>query len=229
MKNIDLIIAIIFTFLNIFTVYISEKTNVNKFMLPFTKICFFIIFFHLGFIYKIYFEAFEEKIKSIYLLISLMIINSIILFFEKDINFASLYNLGGFHNALPFIPIITGITGIWFYLRICQILVGCLGENKIINYLSNNTKCICMHHIFCMYMLALIIYVFNHFLKLNGFDVENFKNSAGWYFYYFNNSTFSLIYAIVGICGSLSINFIELKIIRYIKNKIEGNKNLYVK
>lgn len=229
MKNIDLIIVIIFTFLNIFSVHISEKTNVSKYMLPLTKISFFIIFFHLGFVYKTYLEAFEEKIKSIYLLIGLMITNSIILFFENNISFASLYNLGGFHNVLPFIPIITAITGIWFFLRICQILVGCLGENKIINYLSNNTKCICMHHILCMYMLTLIIYVANHFLKLKGFDIENFKNSAGWYFYYFNNSTFSLIYAIVGICGSLSINLIELKIIRYIRNKIEGNKKLYVR
>lgn len=229
MKNIDLIIAVLFIFLNIFTVYISEKTNINIYILPFAKISFFSIFFHLGFVYKIYFETFEEKIKSFYLLISLMIINSIIMFFEKNINFASLYNLGGFHNVLPFIPIITGITGIWFYLRICQILAGCLGENKMINYLSNNTKCICMHHIFCMYILTLLIYVINYIFKLKGFDIENFKNSAGWYFYYFNNSTFSLVYVLVGIYGSLYINLIELKIIKYIKNKIEGNKNLYVK
>lgn len=210
---------IIFIILNIISVIIAQNGNYNLFFLPILKIMFFMIFYILGHYYKIYYEKIDEKLYTPFILCLLIIINLFVINIYSNINFPGLYSLSGFGSVTCFIPLITGITGIYFFLKISQVLTNSLGESKIVNLISNHTKDICMHHIFSMYFLSIIIYLINLIFPLPLYDSNSFINGTGWYFYYFNNSTFSFIYFLIGIFGSIGISKIENRFYNFCKRR----------
>lgn len=210
---------IIFIILNIISVIIAENGNYNLSFLPILKVMFFMIFYILGHYYKIYYEKIDEKLYTPYILCLLIIINLFVINIYSNINFSGLYSLSGFGSVACFVPLITGITGIYFFLKISQVLTNSLGESKIVNLISNHTKDICMHHIFSMYFFSIIIYLINLIFPLPLYDSTSFINGTGWYFYYFNNSTFSFIYFLIGIFGSIGISKIENRFYNFCKRR----------
>ena len=221
----NIMIIILFAIINIESIKISGSVAINPIFLPFLKIMFFMFFYILGFYYKIYYEKIDEKINPILTVTLLFIINSIIIKYNSNIHFSSLYSMASFKNVNYVIPMITGITGIYFWIKISQLLQESLKDNKIVNLISNNTKDICMHHIFCMYCVSIIIYLMNFKLHFKSYDVQSFKNSTGWYYYFFNNNKFSIIYFIIGIIGSILIHKISDKIYKFIIRKKLNEKS----
>ena len=214
-------ITLFFTMIiSIIMVYISENIKYNIIWLPFLKLGFFLFFFQLGKIYKDKIEEKEIRIKNLYVIIIVLIINLICIVKYEKINFASLYNMGGFRNIPPYIPIITGITGIWFWLRISRIITPFFSESKIFTEISNNTKAIMMHHIFFMLVINIMFYYSKGILNLEGFDVNDFKSSNMWYRYYGNCNQLGIIYVIFGIYGSLKVAQLEKKIEKTINKYI---------
>jgi len=211
--------------INVMTVYISQKIQYVESALPLLKLGFFIFFFQLGKIYKDEIEEKETKIKNEYVFLITILINLICIKLYKNIGFPSLYNMGGFGSLPPFVPIITSITGIWFWLRISRIISPILTKSKIFNKIANDTKSIMMHHIFCMLIINIILYGCNDILNLKGFDVFAFKNNPMWYRYYAGCPQLGIIYIIVGIYGSLKILDIE----NVIKVKIKEKSDKYGK
>lgn len=224
-QNSEYITLFITMIISIIMVYIAENVEYNLMWLPFIKLGFFIFFFQLGKIYKDKFEEKEIRIKNMYVIIITLIINLICIAKYKNINFASLYNMGGFRNIPPYIPIITSITGIWFWLRIARIITPVLSESKIFTDISNNTKAIMMHHIFCMLVINIVLYYSRGLLNLEGFDVYNFKNSSMWYRYYGNCNQLGIIYVIIGIYGPLKIEQLERKVKKLTNKYIEDFKS----
>lgn len=205
-------VLLFFFIINILSVKLSIIGNFSVNLLPIIKLMFFMIFYILGFYYKLYYEKTDEKTNSLIVMGILMIINSLIIKWNPNIHFSSLYSMSGFGNSSCLAPIITGITGIYFFLKLSQLLLNSLQDNKIVNLISNYTKEICMHHIFCMYCLSIIIYLLNFKFNFVLYDEIYFKKIPGWYFYYFNNRTFSIIYFFVGIFGSIGIEKLIKKI-----------------
>lgn len=223
-KIYNLFVFILFLALNIVSVSISKDNSTYSILLPLLKIMFFMFFYILGFYYKLYFEAKDEKINPIITIFVLMIINSIILKINPNVHFSGLYSMSGFLNSNIFIPAITGITGIYFFLKLSQLLQNSLKDNKIVNLISGYTKEICMHHIFCMYSLSVTIYLLNSCFEFSLYDKTKFLNIPGWYFYLFNNRTFSIIYFLVGIFGSILIAKLSEKIVLFIKERFKCKK-----
>lgn len=220
----NILTMILAALMTVLSVTIVQHNEIKSIYLPILKIMFFMFFYILGFNYKNYFERFDEKTNSIIIILVLMIINAIILKYNPDIHFSGLYSMSGFKNCNPIIPILTGITGIYFWVKISELLQESLKDNKIVNLLSNHTKDICMHHIFSMYCLSTIIYLLNFKFKFSLYEIESFKNKTGWYTYYFNNSRFSIIYFIFGIVISILIQYIIKKIYLIIKGRIKWKR-----
>lgn len=143
----------------------------------------------------------------------------------KNLNFISLYNMKGFYHLPSYIPIITSVTGIWFWLRISKKLEPIYNENSLIAKISNNTKSIMMHHVFCMELLNIILFYTRNIFKLDGFDVKSFLNLGCWYRYYADTKQLEIIYLVVGIVGSLII----ARLINVLKEKIKRINRKMVK
>lgn len=215
-KRIDIINLLIFLILSIVCIYISEHYTCLKIFVPFLKLGFFLFFFQLGRIYKDRLEVREKEIPTIIVIFVTLLVNIILIKIYKNIEFISLYNMTGFHNINPVIPIITSITGTWFWLRIAREISPVLCKSKIIMDISNNTKGIMMHHIFCMELFNILLYYLKDFCNLTGFNVEKFRSPIGWYRYFADIKQLEIIYVIIGVFGSLII----IKLIKKLKDKL---------
>lgn len=213
------ILLVILIIVNIFSVYLAKQNILQYYWLPILKIMFFMVFFQLGKIYKNDLEKIENNIPTIMVFIITITINLIMIKIYHNINFISLYSMKGFSHLAPFVPIICSITGIWFWLRISKILVGVIGNNKLVNKISNSTKDIMMHHIFCIYLINLIFLLLNQKLKFfNDFNSQKFINSYGWYMYYLGMKQFGIVYIFIGIFGSMKIKELQTFIVEKFKN-----------
>lgn len=166
---------------NIAAVSMQEFAKIEGLQVLMLKILFFLPFFHIGYLYKKHWQKYEEKIKTVILIPILVIINIVLIAIFKDLNY-NMHEFLGFHENAPYLPIITSITGILFWLRISKILVKWLGENKLVNYISNNTFSIMSHHIFAIFIFDIILYFINIKTQVPYFNLENFKN--GWIYIY---------------------------------------------
>lgn len=118
---------------------------------------YFLFFYHLGYMYK---NNFEEKVKinSFTLVLISFVIQAILLLVDGKITYASISMI--FTCKYLITPIIAGINGIWLWLNISNILVKYIGNNKIVNYVSENTFDIMMHHLFWIFILNILFKYF---------------------------------------------------------------------
>lgn len=225
-KIVDYISFIILVSINIFSVYIAKKGITNEALIPILKLAFFMVFFQGGKIYKEYLENKDLEIPTLMVFGITISINVIIIGIYKNINFPSLYNMKDFSYVSPIIPIVVAATGIWFWLRISKILEKSLGDNKIINKISDHTKDIMAHHIFLIWLANLVLYLLKDLIGLKGFNSERFIATNGWYRYYPEIVQFELIYIFIGIWGSLKISDIEKIVLKKLHTGVGKWKKL---
>lgn len=176
------------------------------------KVLFFLPFFHLGYLYKTSLQKHDEKIKNAIYLPILIIINIILVLIFKELGY-DMHEFSGFKANAIYLPILTSITGILFWLRISKILVKYIGENKLINYISNNTFSIMSHHILYLFIFNFILYLINLKYNVPYFDIEAFKN--GWMYIYKVpglDILLQLFYVFIGIGGPILAKYIFDKI-----------------
>ena len=167
-----------------------------------TRVSFLFPFYCLGQIYKDL-EKYD-KLNNIAYYIILIIVQAILL--QKYVDLT--YNLNTMTFKHPYIIyLLSSITGILFWLRISAIMEPYFGENKIINYIGNNTYHVMMHHMFMFYIVNTFIYAIYKFTgRFGKFDVTAYKKSI-WYVYNKENGALLLIYVIIGIALPLLIKY----------------------
>lgn len=200
---------------------IGQKQNIYYIL---TRISFLMPFYCIGQLYK-KIEKYDKLNNIIYF--SLIIIIQVVML-QKFKNLTYNLNILLFnHNYV--IYLIGSMTGILFWLRISKIIALMFENNKIINYIGNNTFTIMMHHLFVFYLLNTIIYIIH---KISGefemFDVNKYKTSI-WYVYDKTNPAIIMIYVILGIAIPLIFKYYVFdKIYRKINNKLQ-NMNIKIK
>lgn len=199
---------------------VKEGYNYGIFYLT-TRVSFLMPFYCLGQIYK-RFEDYD-KLNNIAYFIILIFVQAILIQKFTDIT----YNL----NLLTFkhdyiIYMFSSITGIMFWIRIATILEKYIGDNKIVNYIGNNTYTIMMHHMFIFFLINIAFYHLNNFFGLFGnFSIYQFKRSV-WYINNNNNPALSIFYCIIAISLPLIIKyFLVDKMLVELKEKLKESKN----
>lgn len=198
----EIILLIVLVASGLFSIILSKMgySNCQEFILI-LKILFFLPFFQLGHIFSFMDRNnILNEVKYGYLALLSLFINSVLLIFYSDfeISFVSLAFMQSFKNSYPIIPLVTGFTGICFYLYISKMIAKHWGDNYIINQISENTLAILCIHIFVFNLLNLFFfYMKTHFNCFMSFNSERFLSSA-WYIYA-PHVGFSLIYFTLGI------------------------------
>jgi fucose 4-O-acetylase-like acetyltransferase len=165
-----------------------------------------------------YRDVLEEKLKKVnplLLLTFLLLINMtriIILPSESDIAFRDLSTLTGFTSPYPITPLISSIIGILFWLEIVELIGQPLYENRIINYISENTFFIMGFHIIFFNLLNCVLFSVNKIIALPEFDVSTFQRS-NWYRWEYVLQ-FRLAYFFAGLFGSLALRQVYERFIK---------------
>lgn len=189
-----------------------------------TRVIFLMPFYCIGQIYK-RIEKYDNLNNIVYFSI-IIIIQAIMLQKFKDLSY-NLNTLKFNHNYIVYL--ISSITGIAFWLRISQIIKPIVENNKIINYIGNNTFTIMMHHLFVFYSINTIIYIMNKMFGIFGtFNIKEYKSSI-WYIFDSTNPAVVMIYVILGIAIPLIVKYYIydracMKIGKNLKNKILKEK-----
>ena len=116
----------------------------------------------------------------------------------------------------PFLPFLSGLLGIAFWLRIAKILTPVIGRSKVINTIADNTFPIMMNHILGFMILKLFyLLLSNVFDFMPKFDIEQFKIDV-FYFYVPRGRGFPMLYVVAGILVPICIQKILILLKKHI-------------
>ena len=217
----DWIMFDIFLAIGIIAVYYQDIAVFNDYRVILLRTAFFMPFYHIGYLYKDKIERINDKVPNSILLCTCIIINLILIKNFKILDY-NVHNFSGFNERYLLLPFITSITGILFWLRISKILEKALGNSKIINYISDNTYSIMMHHAFFGFLINSILYKLKDICKFTTFNKEKFK-AAPFYSYTMDMTQFNIIFVMIGIIGPVLLKYIYDRWEKKIIKKIEKN------
>ena len=95
--------------------------------------------------------------------------------------------------------------------KISEILEPSLGNSKVVNYIGNNTFDIMLHHLFCMFLINVIIFKISTLLHLDGFNVERFKTTI-YYCYTAGLAQVQILYTFCIITIPLIVRYAYTKL-----------------
>lgn len=160
----------------------SFRTH-NTFMLM--KVPCFLQYYHLAVFFRNKLERYFDRASTLTVCLGAVLVNIVLLIiYGYEMSFPLYATMGGFQPKAPFLPLLTSITGIAFWLKISKLLVPVLGQNKLVNFISDNTAFIMTHHLAVKHLfIGLLLLARNLGAEcFNGIDVAQYRLYA-WYSY----------------------------------------------
>lgn len=191
----------LFIFIGAGSVLLASK-GYNQFdiCMPLLKVSFLLQFYQLGVWYRERGEAVLNRISREWVLAFVILVNITCIFVYRDIRYSPMRMSGG-GSANCFLPLITSVSGIIFWLSVSEVLVPILGESKVCNYISDHTFQIMMHHVAFMVILNWGLVLLSRFIIIPDLDITAIKATA-WY-RYCPYSGFYIFYFAIGLGGAL--------------------------
>ena len=170
---------------------------------------YFLPIFAFGFMFRHLLEKIDNKINSI---LYFMIISCLLYFLY--LAFPDYNHTPSWLNDIRVYPLVIYLIcflSILFWLRIAKIFSPIMYKSKILQYLSDNTFSLMMHH-FVGFMIVKSL-----LSNYNGFDWYRYKTEIWYYFFPYSEKYFALIYIVITIVISLFIGFTYEKLYSNIK------------
>ena len=209
-----------------------QRDYVTDAMLLPLKTAFFIQFYHFGVVFKRYIEKWFDSLPAWLVCLAAAAINLLLLVKYKNITFITCATMSGFITNNYFLPLITSVTGIFFWLKIAKCTEPILGNSKIVNYISDRTFFIMIHHLFFINVFSAVLYVakkigIGFFAE---FNTNNFRHNP-WYIYAsarWVNTAYFLFSIIATLCACFlfdRINDAVKKLFRTILSSRKAQKS----
>ena len=155
---------------NIYRMAIYQRACMGYYKFP-GRILFMFPAYQLGYLYKKHLEKYDTLPNGLYFAI-LFLVQLIVVLSCNGLAYSAVW-CTGFVNG-PFIPYITCITGIAFWLRISKILAPLYNRLKYVRLIGENTYAIMMHHILGFLLLNAFLYA----ISVPGTLLEDFDRIA---------------------------------------------------
>ncbi len=211
----EIILALLYFAVGIAGVCLSIKGYNTGIMLVVTRVMFFLPFFALGRIYKLYLEKYDDKIGNITYMLILFALQLIILFnCEQSVLYTASWSKD-FNNG-PIVPFLTSITGIAFWLRISKMLTPALKDSRAVRLVADNTYSIMINHFLGFFIFNSFQYSLRHSeIFTLEFKVREYGTNV-WYFNIPENlKPYGFIYLFMGVAVSVLIGVL----LKHIKAK----------
>ncbi|MDR0872265.1 MAG: acyltransferase family protein [Prevotellaceae bacterium] len=167
-------LQIFFLFIGVVAVYLDKiQIGIPSNMLPIMRACFFLPFYQFGYYYKSHLEKKDTLHNGWYFLILLIVQIDLFTRFTGNLGY---YLYGFSFNENVFLPFITSLVGILFWLRVSKNIYNFVGSNKLIEYIGNNTWSIMVHHLFVAFLINWLLSTL-----VRSFDHAAFYSTVVWY------------------------------------------------
>ncbi|MBE5897131.1 MAG: acyltransferase [Lachnospiraceae bacterium] len=212
-KLTDYILTVLFVIGGCVGIYMCLVYNPLSFVIRFpAKMLFYIQFYHLGYMFRTYWECLLQKVRKLYVCIFVVLVHSILnIYFGVGIEFYSTEAMTGFWNV--YLPVITSVLGITFWYEVMEFLAEKIGEVRIVSFIARNTFVIMQVHLFfiCIPKMYCMIQCRRGVERFADFPVDEFMTSA-WARYDYATGLASFLF---GVAGSLMVAYV----IEQVKNK----------
>lgn len=202
--------------LNVVSVWISRNDWVSGgISLLLLKCAFFLVFYHLGRWYRIKVEVLNTPPQNLVLFCSILMLVLHLFYSNNDLIFIRLAFFVDFKTDNLMLPFISSVLGIGFYLGCSQFLEPLIGNNRIVNFISENTLVILTTHLVFFNLVNLFLYFcHNQFGLFPEFNSKIFSQSA-WYLY-LANPAMRWIYLSIGLVAPLCL--LRTPLARFLKS-----------
>lgn len=151
---------VVFACFGAFAIYLSQTSfhTHNTFMLM--KIPCFLQYYHLAVLFRNKLEKAFDNASTVQVCSVSVIVNILLLgVFDNYIDFPMYATMTGFTHKAYFLPLISSVSGIAFWLKISKALVPVLGHNRLVNFISDHTAFIMTHHLAVKHLFIGILLV----------------------------------------------------------------------
>lgn len=196
MKNMYL--YIFYIVLGIFGVYLASKGYNKGLYLVLVRSLYLLQFFAVGLLYKEYLEKYDKLNNLLYFMIVFSVALLLIFIYGKTPTYIPSWSNN--YNNGPIMPLIVGLLGISFWLRVSKILVPIIGKSKIVNTIADSSYYIMIHQFIGFMMVKTVFYILYLITpRFNNFNINSFKTDI-WYLYLPKDiSQFEILYLIAGL------------------------------
>lgn len=203
----EYVIMILYLLIGLTAIFLAKRGSVyDYYKLP-ARIMLLAPCFQFGHLYKEKLESKDTLPSSIYFILVLLIQFVITVTTYGQTAFSAVWVTGFAHSV--FLPYLTTLTGIAFWIRIAKELTPFLQNNRFVQYLGTHTFSVMMHHLMGFFFVNCIFYWLSNFSAwFAGFDTPLFTTDI-YYTYQPNGmSGIKFLYLAVGLLVSLSLPMI---------------------
>lgn len=112
------------------------------------KTAFFMEFYHLGLWFHDRLKSGFDRLSTGTVCLAAVLCNLVLIGrYGSAVEFPVCSTMSGFQSGNPLLPLLTSVTGIAFWLKIAKCLVPVVGQNPLVNFISDHTFWIMTHHI----------------------------------------------------------------------------------
>ncbi len=206
--------AIFYTFLGLSAIPLSKIIELNPINLVLIRIMFSLFFVYLG---HFYIAKIKDKINifSPKILGFVICLQACLWHFNRDftpdhgIGLSYVLVWARFDNQI-IVPILTSLTGIWFSLFFIEITYKYIKNIKFLKLVGENTFHIMANHLFCMYLITVII------LTINNIPVTEINSHRIYWIYnpVQNTYLYFVITMILTTYSGVFLKFLKRKILK---------------
>ena len=194
------------------------------------KVAFVMPFFEMGHLFRKYLITKFKRINRIIFFTGCILVQAVILLIcggGTGTGLSTVHLWFG-HNAI--ITYLGAINGIVFWLRICCDLETTLSKSRVINYISNNTWSILIHHQLWIWIAQIAMYLLNKILPIF-IDIDtDALFGKYWYMYSYHGDTrFNIIYVAIGIGVPILLKWVYDRVRKRIRDLFIERKSGFEK
>ena len=207
----EYVITVLYLIIGITAVYLAKRGSVyDYYKLP-GRIMLMAPSFQFGRLYKEKLESRDTLPNYIYFPVLLLIQFIIVLTSYGLISFSAVWVTGFSHSV--FLPYLTTVTGIAFWLRIAREMTPLLKKSRFIMYLGTHTFSVMMHHLFGFFLINCVFAALSFVsVRFADFDFSLFTTDIYYVFLPDGMNEIKWLYLAAGLALPLAISFIGEKI-----------------
>ena len=200
----NIFLYIVYVLLGILGVYIASIGYNTGWYLVLVRSLYLLQFFAMGLIYNEYLEKYDKLNSLLYFGVLFAITMAIMFIYGKIPSYMPSW-CNTFNDG-PIMPLVVGVLGISFWLRVSKILEPAIGKSKVVNTIADNTYYIMIHHFLGFMFVKLIFYILYLVTpKFQNFNLESFKTDIFYAYVPKGIPQFKIIYLCAGIAIPLLI------------------------
>lgn len=214
----EYVIMILYLIIGLAAVYLAKRGSVyDYYKLP-ARIMLMAPVFQMGRLYKEKLKSHDTLPAYLYFPILLVIQLVIVCVNYGQLAYSAVWVTGFAHSV--FLPYLTTITGIAFWLRVAKELTPLLTQSRFVMYLGTHTFSVMMHHLMGFFLLNCVFAALSGICeRFADFDHTRFTTDIYYVFLPDGMPEWKWLYLIAGLTLPLGISYIGNKIVSILKKK----------